>query len=146
MRVTTQSIMWTVLDACGISYDRDRLIAGSLYPLLVGNRSEFTEEPLVSTGLLYYEDRESVIFDDKKYIRSLTTNEEELYDLALDPGEKHSINENSSRDGAAEARGILKTHKIKTNKLAKHYGVEKAESVVLSSEKKEKLKALDYIQ
>jgi len=146
MRVTTQSIMRTVLDACGISYDRDRLIAGSLYPLLVENRSEFTEEPLVSTGLLFYGERESVIFDDKKYIRSLISNEEELYDLTLDPDEKYSINENSSRDGIAEARGILKTHKMKTNKLAKHYGVEEAERVVLSHEKKEELKALGYMQ
>jgi len=143
MRVSTQSLMRTILDASGIEYDRDRLIAGSLYPLMQGKGNEISEEPLVSTGLLYYEDRESLIFGNKKYIRSLISNEEELYDLQNDPDEQ---NELSDEGRVLQARGILKKYNEKAKKLGTEYGVENAEEVVLSKDKKEKLKALDYIQ
>lgn len=143
MRVSTQSLMGTILDASGIEYDRDRLIAGSLYPLVQGSGSEVIEEPIISTGLLYYEDKESLIFDDSKYIRSLISNEQELYDLGNDPGEQSKL---SDEGRVLQAQGILKKHNEKAKKLGTQFGVKNAEEVVLSKDKKEKLKALDYIQ
>ena len=143
MRVSTQSLMRTILDAGGIEYEKNSLIAGSLYPLIQGNGTEINEEPLVSTGLLYYEDRESLILGDMKYIHSLITNEEELYDLANDPDEQNTL---SDEDKVLEAKRMLKKYNEQAKKLGSEYGVKNAEEVVLSKDKKEKLKALDYIQ
>jgi len=143
MRVSTQSLMRTILDASGVEYERDRLIAGSLYPLMQGNSTKVNEEPLVSTGLLYYEDKESLISGDTKYIHSLITNEEELYDLANDPDEQNAL---SDKGGVLKAKQMLKKYNEQAKKLGSEYGVENIEEVVLSKDKKEKLKALDYIQ
>lgn len=144
MRVSTQSLKRTILDAIGIEYDSDRLISGSLYPLIREDGTEISQEPLVTTGLLYYEDKESIINGDRKFIRSLVSNKEELYDLITDP---HEQNELSSGGGSAlEARQMLKEYNEKAKSLGSEYGVQSAEEVVLSKEKKEELKALDYIQ
>ena len=142
-RVSTESIMRTILDTTGIEYDSESLIASSLLPLMAGNENEFTEQPVVSTGLLYYEDRESLIFEDKKYIRHLVTDKEELYDLAEDPLEKNKLSDEAR---VSDAQRILEKHEEKAKQLAREHGVENAKEVVLSKEKKEKLKALDYIQ
>ena len=40
---------------------------------------------------MIYEEREAVVFDGLKYIRSLDWPREELYDLERDPGEKNNI-------------------------------------------------------
>lgn len=142
-RVSTQSLKRTILDAIGIEYESERLIAGTLYPLLDNSGNNIKEEPLVSTALLYYEDKESIISGDKKYIRYLISNEEELYDLANDPDEQIELYDKAE---SLEARQMLKEYNEKAKRLSSEYGVENAEEVVLSKEKKEKLKALDYIQ
>ncbi len=142
-RVSTQSLKRTILDTSGIEYESDRLISGSLYPMIQGNGTEMNGEPLVITGLLYYEDKESIITGDKKYIRSLISNEEEFYDLANDPDELNGLNDEAR---TLEARQMMEQYNEKAKSLSSEYGVQSTEEVALSKEKKEELKALDYIQ
>jgi arylsulfatase A-like enzyme len=143
--VTTQGVMPTVLDLCGIDYERGYLGIGSLSPLLKGDRISFGERPIMSTGLLYGEDMESVIFDGFKYIRSIVTGREELYDLSRDPGELFSIL-HLLPEKVRMARDILMEDRKIAEKLKEHYNVKKTERVRFDEETAEKLKALGYIR
>ena len=64
-------IMPTILQLCGIDYER--LSVGSLSPLWGSHPGDFERRPIFSGSSLYFEDRESVIFDGFKYIRSILT-------------------------------------------------------------------------
>jgi arylsulfatase A-like enzyme len=143
--VSTQSIMPTVLDVCGIDYDSKYLSAESLSSLWRHNPNAF-QRPMISTGVLYYEDRESVIFDGLKYIRSLLTNREELfYDLTRIPQEQISTL-SSSPDKVQRARNTLREHNQASAKLRDHYGVTDGEEIKFDKEIARQLKSLGYIQ
>ncbi|HXG30883.1 MAG TPA: hypothetical protein VNK81_04500, partial [Thermodesulfobacteriota bacterium] len=108
-------------------------------------RISFGERPIMSTGLLYGEDMESVIFDGFKYIRSIVTGREELYDLSRDPGELFSIL-HLLPEKVRMARDILMEDRKIAEKLKEHYNVKKTERVRFDEETAEKLKALGYIR
>jgi len=144
--VTTQSLMATVLDATHIRKDSEPPTAESLVPLITGPEGQYPEEPLVSTGLLYYENRESVIFDHNKYIESLVTGRAELYDLKSDPHEQNPLPMSPNRFKTDQAKNILNSHNRESEAVSKELGVSYSEKVALDKEKTEKLKALNYIQ
>lgn len=144
--VTTQSILPTILDLSNIDYEDGSHLASSLVPLLENNPSEYEIKPIISSSLLYYEDRESAVFDENKYIRTIITNREEFYNLDKDPEEQRPLSNSAASDKINQAQEILQQHKDESLKSGKYYGVEKSEKVELDKEKKEKLKALDYIQ
>jgi len=143
--VTTESIMPTILDICRIDYDSNYLSARSLSTLWEMNPNVFEEKPIVSTGVIYYEDRESVLFEGLKYIRSLLTNHEELYDLARDHKEQ-TCNLSSFTDKVQRARSILREHSERAKRLREHFGIINTEEVRLDNETIRKLKSLGYIQ
>lgn len=144
--VTTQSLMATVLDATHIRKDSQPPTAESLVPLITGPHGQYPEEPLVSTGLLYYENRESVIFDHNKYIESLVTGRAELYDLKTDPNEQNPLAMSPNRFKTDQAKNILNSHNAESEAVSKELGVSYSEKVALDKEKTQKLKALNYIQ
>ncbi len=144
--VTTQSLMPTVLDMTRIRNESGHATAESLSPLLAENPSSFAEEPLVSTGLLYYENREGVIFRGSKYIESLVTGQGELYDLRTDPGEQIPLDLSRNRMKSDQAKNIMFNHNRESEMLTKELGVSNTEKAALDKEKIEKLKALNYIQ
>jgi arylsulfatase A-like enzyme len=144
--VTTQSLMATVLDLTRIPDEGGTAAAESLVPLLTDNPASYSEEPLVSTGLLYFENREGVIFQNSKYIQSLVTGQSELFDLKTDPGEQNPLALSRNRLKTDQARNILDNHDRKSEILSKQLGVSSTEKVTLDKEKIEKLKALNYIQ
>ncbi len=142
--VTTQSIMPTILDISGIEYDVDYLSSGSLRPFLK-NQDSHIQEPVISAGLLYFEDQESVTFNGSKYIRFAETNREILYDLIRDPGERISVL-NSSPQKAERARNILRNHTKVAEKIRENNGIASGKEVKFDQETKEKLKSLGYLQ
>jgi len=87
--VSTESVMSTILDFCGLEGGA-QWRGASLRPLMEDG-IKLDDEPLVSTGALYYENRASVLFGGFKYVRALTSGREELFDLASDPSELVSI-------------------------------------------------------
>lgn len=143
--VSTQSITPTILNLCGIARDNEYISVGSLSPLGGSNREAFNVQPVISTGLLYYEDRVSVIFDGLKYIRSLLTNREELYDLTRDPKEQTSI-ANVSPEKTRKMREILGQHDKEAKKLREHYRIDEVKGIKLNRERKQRLKSLGYMQ
>jgi len=143
--VSTLSITPTILDLCGIEHKGDYFSAGSLSPLWGKNPNAFSEKPIISTGLLYYEDRESIVFDGLKYIRSLVTGQEELYDLTRDPEERVSI-VNSSPDKVERARTMLREYDQLAKKIREGNSIKNPEGIKFDEETRKNLKSLGYIQ
>jgi len=144
--VTTQSLMPTVLQLMRIHNESEAATAESLAPLLAESPASYSGEPLVSTGLLYYENREGVIFHGSKYIESLVTGHGELYDLKTDPGEQNPLELSRNRLKSDQAKNIMNNHNRESEMLTKELGVSNTEKAALDKEMIEKLKALNYIQ
>ena len=143
--VPTQAIMPTILDLCGIEYQTNHLSVGSLLPLWGQSPATLEERPIISTGLLYNENQESVIFGRLKYIRSLLTNREELYDLVRDPGEETSVAALFS-DEIEKARILLREHHKIANELAERYGTNDGGQIKIDEGTRQLLKSVGYIQ
>ncbi len=143
--VPTQALMPTILDLCGIEYQTNPLPVGSLLPLWGQSPASLGERPIISTGLLYNENQESVIFGRLKYIRSLLTNREELYDLVRDPGEETSVAAQFS-DEIEKARSLLREHHKIANELAERYRTNDGGQIRIDEGTRQLLKSVGYIQ
>ncbi len=143
-KVSLEQVMPTVLDLCRIEYDEEWMSGLSLKELWSGPSGKNSPKPIVSTGLLYYENRESVIFNGMKYIRSLVTGNDELYDLNADPGEKHDVLSSEESD-ALKAREILSVFKDEADKLKKHYLITEGDEADLDRDTMQRLKELGYL-
>ena len=142
--VSIQRIMPTIVDLCGIDYDINYLPVRTLSPLWGPNSDAIKDEPIISTAVLLYEDRESVIFDGMKYIRSFETNHEELYDLSRDYEERFSI-AISSPDEVQKAKDILKDNHKTNENLLRHFNLNKNQLIQLHNNTIEVLKSLGYV-
>jgi arylsulfatase A-like enzyme len=145
--VSINSILPTILDLCKTEYIRERYPDVSLVPLWKENSLADESVPIISAGLGFYEDRESVIFEGQKYkyIRWLISNKEELYDLMEDPGEKVSI-AHLSIDKIKRAREILSEHYQSAQKLKEHYNILTGSTTDLDKDMIQRLKSLGYLK
>ena len=143
--VDTTSLTPTLLELCGIPYRPDGFSAGSLVSLWSEGREPCRAQPIVSTGLLYFEDRESIIFQDMKYMLTLTGDREELYDLVQDQVEKISL-VRALPEKVREAKRLLANHHRKSGELRRRYRIGDAEEVQLDEETRERLRSLGTIQ
>jgi arylsulfatase A-like enzyme len=89
--VSLGGLMPTVLDLCGVPYDAAALNYRSFAPLLRGGDPSFDPGPLPSSGVHRYDDLESVVWGDYKYIKSVLSDQEQLFNLVDDPKERHSL-------------------------------------------------------
>ena len=143
--VSLESVLPTILDLCNIEFDRGVFSGRSLQSLWTDAPSSNSEAPVFSTGLDIYEEREAVVFDGLKYIRSLDWSREELYDLDSDPDEKNNI-AFLHADKVAQARELLAAKTAKSAKLRKLYGLGPAPDAPLDAETMERLRSLGYVQ
>lgn len=143
--VTTASITPTILDLCAIRYEDNDFSVGSLQPLWAPNPEVMEEEPVFSTGLVYYEDRQSVVLDGFKYIRFLDGSHEELYDLVHDPEEQMSI-ASLSPDVVERARNTLAEHSEMDVRLRERYDLIAREKATPHQGTIRVLKSLGYIR
>jgi len=143
--VSTRSIPATVLEVTDTGHEMDAVMAEPLTPLLKWNEGDYSLPPITSAGVLYYENKESVIFGESKFIHNMVTGNEELYDLKSDPGEQ--IRLPLMQNGLADkGRGVLSDEKVRAGKTGRELGVTEARKAELDNEKKEQLKALNYLQ
>ena len=143
--VSIERIMPTVLELCGIKYERNCISYGSLVPVWSTSSEVNDVQPIVCTGLLFYEEKEAVIFDGFKYIHSLFTGREELYDLIDDPAERFNISRLSGTK-MGQARQILTEHRKAAMTLKKIYSLEKPQEQELDVDTTRQLKSLGYIE
>jgi arylsulfatase A-like enzyme len=104
--VSNGSIMPTVAALCGIDVPDSSLSYQSISRTFQPNAQERREAHAFCTGVMYYQQKEAIIFHDRKYIRSLATGREELYDLEEDPDEQYPI-ETVSPGDIEDARAAL---------------------------------------
>jgi arylsulfatase A-like enzyme len=143
--VCTGSIFPTLLDLAGIASEAGSISYASLTPLLGGPGEPYQEVPVLGSVPLYYEDRESIVFGDTKYIVSLVTNREQVYDLKNDPREQRNLADESSAP-LIQAREALETARQSSAALRKRYGIRAEASAPLSPETLEQLRSLGYVR
>jgi arylsulfatase A-like enzyme len=144
-RVSINSIMPTVLDICRIEYDPKSLSAKSLKPLMDTNTSA-GDRNIISSQLFYFEQRQSLCFDNFKYIQWLESGKQELYDLAKDPGESINL-ANEFPEVIKQMKQILATEKAYFQTIKQQYDLpSNKSSEPLDKETIEALKSLGYIK
>ena len=89
--VPTQAVMATVLDLAERPAPPGPGVAPSLVGLFDPSREEPAFEPILSSGLMYFEDRLALRWTDVKYIRYLASGRDVVFDLVADPGEIQPI-------------------------------------------------------
>jgi arylsulfatase A-like enzyme len=142
-RISTQSVAASVLDLCDIPCDPESIEAQSLCPLWRSRTEDYDPGQIVSSGVMYYEDKEAVYFDNWKYIRSRATGREELYDLETDAHERFSVL-NQETETATRARQLLEEHYRTAQRINNAYGI-KERTVEYDQETLKRLKALGYM-
>ncbi|MCB9758883.1 MAG: sulfatase [Alphaproteobacteria bacterium] len=105
--VALMDIAPTLYDFIGLPPERWPEVDGtSLRPLLDAGRSDEADalrqtlaaRPLPIGHLMYDSERWAVVAEDHKYILQTMSGEEELYDLAADPGEQQNLIEETDRE------------------------------------------------
>jgi len=143
--VTNEDVLPTMLNQCGLAFDADAMEGVPLQGYWEHPDSPPAQKPLYATGLLYFGNQEEITVGHMKYIRSLTSGREQLFDLSVDPGEHHSIlGENEhARDAAITA--LEKVHD-KANRLRAHYGLGKiVEEKPMNVDQMEMLRSVGYL-
>jgi arylsulfatase A-like enzyme len=139
------SVMPTILDLCGISYEEAQFSANSLVPLWASKEEPAESRAAFSSKLVYYDERVSVVHEGWKYIRFADRPTEELYNLNEDPGEKTNV-VNLSHARREELRALLESHREKSRELAKLYRIGQAVSAAEQEAIRRDLRSLGYIQ
>ncbi len=143
--VCTGSIYPTLLDLAGVPHTPEELSYASLTPLLGAAGDLYREAPVLSAMPLFYEDRESIVFGDAKYIFSLVTNREQLHDLKNDPGEQRDL-AGAPGELLSQARTEREAATRTSAALRKRYGVRTEASSPLGPEALEELRSLGYVR
>ena len=102
--------------------------------------------PVISSNPHLFEDRIAVTFGNYKFIRWLTSERRELYDLSADPDEAQSLI-NTLPDIALQAEAILDEHLVRSLMWVESLGLDEGRAKAqLDPVTQERLKALGYLQ
>jgi hypothetical protein len=100
---------------------------------------------LVSSGILYFEPRTAIVFEGFKYIQFHVSNREELYDLGVDPGEQHNLNQERD-DLLSRGRELLALHLEQASNLRLKLGIDSANTRELDDDALRDMRALGYVK
>jgi arylsulfatase A-like enzyme len=140
--VSIERVPSTLLELCGLPF-AGFLGAPSLSRTWMPS-AEGRVLPVVSTGLLYVEDRTAVVLDGHKYIRTRLTGREELYDLVRDPGETRNLAEERPKL-LARLRLALRDHLLESQNLRLELGLA-GERHEIDPDWLERLRSLGYVE
>jgi len=143
--VTTESMVPTLMDLLEIPYDPRDFSSPSLASLLLSRHAAPPREPILSTGLYVFEDRVSLRFGGKKYIRHLMSGKEELYDLAQDKEEQRCV---ARKDDSSveEGRILLSQAMARMEEMRDVYGIHSMARGTMTHQRAEQLKKLGYLK
>lgn len=141
--VSNMGVTATVLDVLGFS---EELVAQTslAYFFDEGSQPDATP-PLLSTGVLYYDQKIALVFDGFKYIRNERTGVEQLFDLVTDPREKTSLAA-LMPDRLHEARVLVDEQLAAAAELRQRLDLPEEGLAGLSRETARGLRALGYIE
>jgi arylsulfatase A-like enzyme len=145
-RVTTPlsiaSIHSSLLSTAGLPEAEGPELPPSLQQLCASNGPS---RPVIGSGTIYYEDRAAVVFDGLKYIRTSGADDEELYRLDRDPGEKRSILADCARC-VERGRRLIEEHFARAASLRARLAIPPSSEGELSGEARRQLEALGYLR
>ena len=101
------------------------------------------ERPILSTGLLFFEERIALVENGRKYIWEAVSGREELYDLSVDPAELSPID--LSMAAVEQARGRLEEVLAEAAELRRQWGLKREERTEIDLDLRERLEALGYL-
>jgi arylsulfatase A-like enzyme len=142
--VSVESVLPTILDILRLE-SADAVFSAA--PLSWAWQADGADPrtPLVSTGTHFFEDRISVVFGAMKYIHSLASETDELFDLSRDLEEKTSLARDRP-DFVDEAHRLIDAHGAQSLQIRQLLGFPTATEGVLDPAVLEQLRALGYIQ
>ena len=134
-----------ILELAGVAFDAGGFSGSSLVPLWSGAGSGAQAQPVFSTALApkFGEDLIAVTLAGKRYVRSLVTGDEQLYDLAADPDELRNVCDEQAAF-AAEARRLLEQHAAEAEAQRARLGLG-MRSHALDSRAESVLQSLGYL-
>ena len=144
--VSTESVTPTVLAVANLLRDP----ADFTSPPLVqrtsdGFATEAAPRPLVTSAMLYFEDRTAVVAEGFKYVRYHVSGREELFDLARDPGEQNNLA--GRKDERLErGRALLQEHLDAAARQRERLGILGPEAATLDAETLRRLRGLGYVR
>lgn len=143
--VSNGSLLATTLDLAGVDYDPKWLSSGSLVPAWQPGAADLPAASVVSTGILFGQQQEAVLFDRYKFTRKIKSGKQELYDLEADPRERRSIAESQPNAVGKAMKYLLEYHE-RSIRLRREYGIGAEAGMELDAETLEHLKSLGYIE
>jgi len=142
--VSTESVTPTILDACEIPFESEMMTGQSLFSLLQEPDSELVIDPIISTGMLFFEEKIAVTYRNHKLIKNRVSGEIEFYDLLNDPWERSPLPESESSD-IQEYLDYIRMGEANAAEIRTELGLEVVETVELDGDSIEQLEALGYI-
>ena len=142
--VSTGSLMPTILELIGDPAPPGTSSYASLRPLLDGSGT-WTPHPVMSSTLLYFEERQSAVFEDFKYMRTPDSEAEAIFDLAADPAERHDVAA-SSAERIRRGREAFAEQERLCLALRDHFGIHGSFPTELQPGALEQLRSLGYVQ
>ncbi|MCI0607230.1 sulfatase [bacterium] len=143
--VAPSAVVPTILELCNISSAPNSFSSTSLASLWNPDLLPINPGPVVSAGLLYYEEKRSLQLGGIKYIQTPVANREELYDLVKDPAEQFSIARSES-EKLREARSLFEQNQNAARKLQSRYKIMGPMERELAPGDLEMLRSLGYVQ
>ncbi len=144
-RVALDSLVPTVLELLEVPFRPDEFSGRSLVPLWTGAGGEGLDHPSFATAIHNTPDGgcRSVIFRDFKYVKSLRSGREELYDLESDPGELHDLSLERP-EVVEQARALLEAERVRSQELRAALGLQKTAPDALDPDTLRLLRGLGY--
>lgn len=143
-RVSTEFILPTIAEQCGLPLDRSCARAPSLAAVAAGLPSA-GQTTLVQAGTCYQEELEAVIFNgDYKLIRRLGTEREELFNLRTDPNEMRCLLASLPATAAA-GRQALEELRERSRKVRACYQPAEQQAPEAGRERLRQLRSLGYL-
>jgi arylsulfatase A-like enzyme len=142
--VPVQAVLPTVLALCGIEAEPAKGWTLPLTSLLSDGSQDEYPEPIVSGAPLYHDSIESVILENRKYIRNRHSDTEEYYDLGAGSLDQTPLS-GEHLSGLDRAREALAQHAATAQHIREEYGLQTA-TPSASEEDLERLRSLGYIQ
>jgi arylsulfatase A-like enzyme len=143
--VSIESVTPTVLEVLGASEGAGPFTSDSLAGYWKPGAEPPTVGPQLATGVLYYEEKTSLIFDGLKYIRGEQSGSEELFDLNADPAEAISLSD-SMPERLVEARALINQKIHNANKLRRSLNLPEVSVLEPDAEWLDRLRELGYVE
>jgi arylsulfatase A-like enzyme len=142
--VSTESMTATLLELLGADAGSDAELAPSLATYWTEPELQPPSSALVSTGMLVFSQKRAVIQDGLKVIEDLQSREVEIYDLARDPGEQHSLEDTA--EAARRARATLTDWTKQGERMKEALGIRHEVTGAIEGDLADQLRAIGYAE